>query len=184
MHVLSIRVQEQDNGPIQCQVTVVATLFAKLTNLDVVTVVLFKSTLQVSISNCWWLFSTCTFMCSNFLILHYSQIVHHNNALPHMAWCLTWKQWTMSFWRVWTFCFTLEQMLSLCTLHRERTMISNSTPLLGIKYSRKAFHYQVSHLLNLVYFALFSLLNLTAHLMFTNRLVACLDQLRRYWTER
>jgi hypothetical protein len=53
MHVLSIRVQEQDNAPIQCQVTVVATLFAKLTNLDVVTVVLFKSTLQqVSISFC------------------------------------------------------------------------------------------------------------------------------------
>ena len=71
-------------------------------------------------------------------------------------------------------------MLSLCTQHRERTMISNSTPLLGLKYSRKAFHHQVSHLLNLVYFALFALLNLTAHLVFTNRLVARLDQLRRY----
>ena len=71
-------------------------------------------------------------------------------------------------------------MMSLCTPHLERTMRSNSLPLLGLKYSRKTFQSQVSHLVTLVYFALFALLNLTAHLVFTNRLVACLDQLRRY----
>ena len=70
-------------------------------------------------------------------------------------------------------------MMSLCTPHLERTMRSNSLPLLGLKYSRKALQSQVSHLVTLVYFALFALLNHRSSCDY-NRSVTRVDRLQQY----